>query len=185
MKVKDLAQRKCMPVSQYAEYLVKNEIVESTMTPDKVIRLLHELACEALVLAEKAAKAGGDSPHKAELRRFVTDSRIFKLATEALMAKEDAAILKACMLLDKTYDEKKGSAFLKKMEKSVQLYKKLHDLGQVCYSKASFRITWKNGLKEFQNDLAAQKKWLEGFTSPKTSPKLETLSIPKGGMEDK
>jgi len=51
MNVKDLAQRKCMPVTQYAEYLVKNETVDTAMTPDRVIRLLHELACEALELA--------------------------------------------------------------------------------------------------------------------------------------
>ena len=159
MQVDDLEQRKCMPVSQYAEYLVKGEVVDACLTPDKVIRLLHDLACESVALAEKAVEAAGDSPHKVELERFVTDSKIFKLATEALMAKEDAAILKARMLLEGNYSQQAG-AFIKKMEESVQIYQKLHDLGMSCYTKASFRITWRNGLNEFKGDLAKQKKWL-------------------------
>jgi len=160
MQVKDLEQRKCMPVSQYAGYLEKGEKVEACLTPDKVIRLLNDLACEALELAEKAIKAAGESPHKVELQRFVTDSRIFKLATEALMAKEDAAILKACMLLKGEYAGEQADAFLKKMEESVQIYQTLHDLGQACYTRASFRVTWKNGLGEFKADLAKQRKWI-------------------------
>ena len=161
MGVKQLEQRKCMPVTQYAEYLVKGEPVESNLTPDKVVRLLNELAIEALALAQGAEEAA-DSPYKAELRRFVTDSRIFKLATEALMAKEDAAILKACMLQKKEYDKEQVDDFIEKMEASVQIYQKLHDLGQSCYTKASFRITWTNGLNEFKADLDRQRAWASG-----------------------
>jgi hypothetical protein len=120
---------------------LKGQPVASSLTPDRVIRLLNELACEALVIAEEAVKAAAP-PHKAELGRFVTDSRIFKLATEALTAKEDAAILKACMLQKKEYDKAEVEAFIEKMKASVHFYQQLHDLGQSCYTKASFRITW-------------------------------------------
>ncbi|MCX6997352.1 MAG: hypothetical protein NTV49_09755 [Kiritimatiellaeota bacterium] len=162
MQVKDLGQRKCMPVSQFAAYLARHEPVESAMTPDKVVRLLHDLACEALALAEQAVQAAGDSPHKPELQRFLTDSRIFKLATEALMAKEDAAMIKASLLLAGKHDEKQAATFLAKMEESVRIYQELHDLGQACYTKASFEIDWNSGLKEFMNDLTAQKKMDQG-----------------------
>jgi hypothetical protein len=162
MNVDGLEQRTCMPVTQYATYLTKNLPVESAMTPDKVSDLLYELACEALDLAEIAA-AAGDAPHKAELHRFVTDSQIFKLATEALRAKEHATILKACMLLENSYDEKRADAFLKKMEESVQIYQTLSDLGNSAYERASFCISWKEGLDEFTKDLKTQQDWLNGF----------------------
>ena len=160
MQVKDLESRHCMPVTQYAGYLEKGEPVDGCLTPDKVIRLLHDLALESLELAEKALKAAGDTPHTSELQRFVTDSQIFKLATEALMAKEDAAILKARMLLKEKYTPAEAEEFIKKMEESVAIYQKLHDLGQACYTRASFRITWKHGLGEFKGDLEAQRKWI-------------------------
>lgn len=160
MQVKDLEQRHCMPVTQYAGYLEKGEPVDGCLTPDKVIRLLHDLAIESLELAEQALIASGESPHQSELKRFVTDSQIFKLATEALMAKEDAAILKARMLLKENYTPADAEAFLKKMEESVQIYQKLHDLGQACYVRASFCVSWKHGLNEFKGDLEAQKKWI-------------------------
>ncbi len=160
MQVQDLEQRHCMPVTQYAGYLEKGEPVDSSLTPDKVIRLLHDLAIESLALAERALKAAGGTPHTSELERFVTDSQIFKLATEALMAKQDAAILKARMLLKGEYAAEDAAAFIQKMEESVAIYQKLHDLGQTCYTRASFRITWKNGLDEFKGDLAKQRKWI-------------------------
>jgi len=160
MQVKDLEQRTCMPVTQYAGYLEKGEPVDGSLTPDKVIRLLHDLAVESLDLAERALKAAGDSPHTSELGRFVNDSRIFKLATEAMMAKEDAAILKARMLLKTNVTPAEAEAFLKKMEESVASYQKLHDLGEACYTRASFRVSWKQGLNEFKGDLEKQRKWI-------------------------
>jgi len=175
MKVEDLAQRKCMPVSQYAEHLVKGEAVESALTPDKVVRLLHDLACESLALAKKAEKAVGHSPHQAELHRFVQDSQIFKLATEALMAKEDAAILKACILLKGEASDEEAEAFLKDMNDSVRIYEKLHQLGQSCYTQASFRTNWSHGHSQFRADLAKQRAWLAGFN--KQAPYLPPGSI--------
>jgi hypothetical protein len=164
MQVKDIAQRKSMPVSQYAGYLVKKENVESAMTPNKVIQLFNELANEALTLAKKAESAAKESPHKAELHRFVSDSKIFKLATETMIAKEEAAILKACMLLEKSCTEKQANDFIQYMEKSVMKYEELYNLGQASYSKASFRMDWSVGLKEFEDDLQKQRNWLKKFT---------------------
>ena len=48
------------------------------------------------------------------------------------------------------------------MEESVHIYQQLHDLGQSCYVKASFRITWANGLNEFKADLDKQRAWASG-----------------------
>ena len=129
------------------------------MVPDKVCTLLYELACESVDLAERAVTAAGNSSHREELQRFVSDSYIFKHATEALQSKQDAAILKACMLLENRYDEKKAEEFIRKMEESVQRCQKLFDLADASYHKASFLTEWKDGLDQFTGDLKRQREW--------------------------
>lgn len=179
MQVKDLAQRKTMPVSQYAGYLIKNETIDFALAPDKIIRLLNELAHESLDLAIKAANSAENTANKEELNRFVNDSRIFVLATETMMAKEEAAILKACMLLENKYPKQQADDFLAKMEESVKKYKELYDLGQASYIKASFRMDWAPGLKEFEEDLQKQRDWLNKLKKQYNAVKVrgDTLII--------
>ncbi|MGE4587762.1 MAG: hypothetical protein AB7D05_10515, partial [Mangrovibacterium sp.] len=161
IQVENLAQRKCMPVSQYARYLVKNENVESALTPDKVIPLLTELADEALTLARKADSIAVKSPYRSEIHRFVIDSEILKLATETMTTKEEAVIMKACMLLENDFSKQKTDEFIEKMEESVDRYKKLYHLGQASYIKASFMMDWSKGLNEFKDDLKKQQEWID------------------------
>ncbi|GAI37059.1 unnamed protein product, partial [marine sediment metagenome] len=105
MGVEDLQQRHCMPVSQYAQYLEAGKEVTSTMTPDKVVRLLNKLATESLMLAREMEAACTNPAFKPELHRFVTDSEMYVLATQAMIHKENAAIGKARMLLSGSQDK--------------------------------------------------------------------------------
>jgi len=164
MAVEDLAQRHCMPVSQYAENLEAAKPVTSCMTPDKVIRLLHKLANESLTLAREMEAACGDPSRKPELHRFVTDSQMYVLATQAMIHKEDAAIIKARMLLSGS--AAKADAFMGEMEASVRSYEQLAALTDKTYHYANGlrRYHWsKQGIDQWLKDLALQKKWLEEF----------------------
>jgi hypothetical protein len=167
MQIKDIAQRHCMPVSQYAEYLERGEEVAGALTPDRVIRLLHKMAQEALELARAAVAAGATGPHTDELERFVTDGELYVLATQAMIHKEDAAILKARMLLSKKTDT--ADEFLREMEQSVAVYEQLSKLTDGTYHWANDLRPgqrWSyQGLAEFRKDLADQKTWIEAFTA--------------------
>ncbi len=164
MAVEDLAQRHCMPVSQYAENLEAARPVKTCMTPDKVVRLLHKLANESLTLAREMEAACADPARKPELHRFVTDSRMYVLATEAMIHKEDAAIIKARMLLSGSPGQ--ADAFMREMQASVRVYEQLAALTDETYHYANGlrRYHWsKQGIDQWRKDLALQKKWLEEF----------------------
>lgn len=168
MGVDDLEQRHCMPVSQYAQYLESGKKATATMTPDKVVRLLHKLANESLTLAQQMEAACTDPELRPELHRFVTDSEMYVLATQAMIHKENAAIGKARMLLSGKSDH--ADAFLREIEASVKVYEKLAKLtdGTYHFANGLRRYHWsKQGIAEFRQDLAAQKKWLEDFKTPK------------------
>jgi hypothetical protein len=162
----ELTERLSMPVAQYAEALSRGQRVTEAMTPDKVCDLLCELADEAMTSATAAQASAKDPDKKAELGRFVTDSQLYVLATKALRHKVSAAIGKARML--QTGHADLGSAFIRDMEQSVQLYEKLAKLTDRTYRNANDLMGrhWKReGLNEFKKDLATQKKWLKGFKS--------------------
>jgi hypothetical protein len=108
----------------------------------------------------------GAQADKEELRRFVNDSEMYVLATQAMIHKENAAILKARMLQSNKAD--KGAEFIREMEASVEVVRKLAALttGTYLYGNDLMPTHWKDKtLKEFTGDLAAQKKWLESFGS--------------------
>jgi len=164
--VEDLAQRHCMPVSQYAECLEAGKPVTDAMTPDKVTRLLHTRAEESLTLAREMEAACADPARKPELRRFVTDSQMYALATEAMIHKEDAAIFKARMLLSNKAD--KADEFMREMEASVTVYEQLAALTDDTYHFANglYGRHWsREGIGEFRNDLQKQQEWLKKFKS--------------------
>ncbi|MCU0779081.1 MAG: hypothetical protein MUF86_15640 [Akkermansiaceae bacterium] len=163
MGVADLAQRHVMPVSQYAKLLEQGGDTGATMTPDKAVRLLHQLAKESLAIAEAMQAACTDSAHLPELRRFVSDSKIYVLATQAMMHKEDAAILKARMLAGGAKAEH-AAGFLREMEASAAVYQELATLADQAYLFANGlrRYRWsQQGIAEFKADLERQKKWLQ------------------------
>ncbi len=164
--VADLEQRHCMPVTQYAQYLERGEEVDSAMTPERAARLLNKLAVESVELARAAEAAVAEGPDKEELRRFVNDSEMYVLATQAMIHKENAAILKARMLQSNKAD--KGAEFIREMEASVEVVRKLAALttGTYLYGNDLVQSHWKDKTQwEFQGDLAAQRKWLESFGS--------------------
>ncbi len=104
MGIPDLEQRHCMPVSQYAKLLEEGSPADQSLVPDKVIALLNELAKESLEIANQslsiAKKSDVSEENKNELERFVTDSKLYMLSTEVMIHKEQAAILKARMLIN-------------------------------------------------------------------------------------
>jgi hypothetical protein len=164
MGVENLAQRHCMPVSQYAGYLERGIEVKATMTPDRVVYLLNKLAHESLLLAEQMEAACSDPTRKPELQRFVTDSKIYVLATQAMIHRENAAILKARMLL--SGNAGMAPEFLNEMEASVTVYEELAMVADAAYLFANGlrRYTWsKDGLNEFRDDLILQQEWVKGF----------------------
>ena len=86
---------------------------------------------------------------------------MYVLATEALRHKVQAAILKQRMILDPK--AKLGAEFLRHMEQSVEVYQKLAELTSTTYLYGNdLNAThWKReGIQEFKDDLAQQKKWL-------------------------
>lgn len=158
-----LAERLSMPVAQYAAELAGGRTVTSAMTPDKVCDLLCDLAKESLAAA-KAAEAAAGLAEKEELGRFVTDSQMYVLATEALRHKVQAAILKQRMILDPK--AKLGAEFLRQMEQSVEVYQKLAELTSATYlygNDLNASHWQREGIKEFKDDLAKQKKWLSSI----------------------
>ena len=80
---------------------------------------------------------------------------------------EDAAILKARMLLSKKTDT--ADEFLREMEQSVAVYEQLSKLTDGTYHWANDLRPgqrWSyQGLAEFRKDLADQKTWIEAFTA--------------------
>lgn len=168
MGIEHLAQRHVMPVTQYAALLEKGVKATSTMTPDKAVRLLHRLAEESLQIARQMVALGKAPEKQAELRRFVTDSQIYALATRAMIHKQDAAILKARMLASGTQDH--AEAFLREMEASVQVYEQLASQADGAYHFANGlrQYQWsREGIREFRSDLQKQKQWLAG-AAPET-----------------
>lgn len=166
MGVENLEQRHCMPVSQYAQFLEKGRKVSSTMIPDKVVSLLHKLAIESLALAQQMEAACSDPAFIPELKRFVTDSKMYVLATEAMIHKENAAILKAQMLLSGKAD--KAVDFLNEMEASLKVYKELASIADNAYLFANGlrQYHWsEDGIEEFQTDLQTQGDWLKEFAN--------------------
>lgn len=179
MGVEDLAQRHVMPVSQYAKALEEGKEPDAAMTPDKAVRLLHKLAEEGLEIAKKMEALCQDKEKKAGLRRFVSDSEIYVLATQAMIHKQDAAILKARMLAGNQTDDM-AKTFLAEMEASVQVYEELAKLADSAYLFANGlrRYTWsRQGLGEFRRDLDRQKQWLAKQTG---TTRHEIL--PNGGI---
>lgn len=163
----ELTERISMPVTQYAETLSAGLEVTEAMTPDKACDLLCELADEALRSARAAQAAVTDSPVKAELDRFVSDSQMYVLATRALGHKVAAAILKARML--RAGDANLGDEFLRHMQESVAVYEELAQLTDRTYRNANDLMGrhWRReGLTEFRNDLAAQRAWLAALKQP-------------------
>ncbi len=159
-----LTERLSMPVAQYAAELSAGREVTDAMTPDKVCDLLCELAAEALEAAREAYAAADDPGAKDELARFVTDSQMYVLATEALRHKVQAAILKARMAHTGRADL--AEPFREHMERSVAAYERLAELTARTYRNANDLMGrhWsREGLAEFRNDLAAQVAWLEDF----------------------
>ncbi len=160
----ELTERLSMPVAQYAEALAAGREVTEAMTPDKVCDLLCELAEESLEAARAAQAAAPNPDTKAELGRFVTDSRMYVLATRALRHKVNAAILKARMT--HTGQAHLVELFRDHVEQSVTVYEELAELTGRTYRNANDLMGrhWnREGLAEFRNDLAAQLAWLEGF----------------------
>ena len=152
------------------------------MTPDKLVRLLHQMAQESLSLAQEMETLNTTPAHRAELRRFVTDSEMYVLATQAMIHKEDAAILKAKMLLSGSRDQAK--AFIHEMESSVAVYEKLAALTDTTYLIANglrgYRWS-RQGIAEFRKDLKAQQAWLGGeYLEHAEMTKQENL--PSGGI---
>ena len=92
-----LTRRVSMPVSQYADELVTGRTVNDAMTPDRVCDLLCDLAREGLAAA-KDAQAADRAETREELGRFMSDSEMYVLATNALRHKVQAAILKGRIL---------------------------------------------------------------------------------------
>ena len=174
--IADLAQRHCMPVSQYADALAAGRTVTEAMTPDKVASLLNTLAKESLALARGAVQHAGDPDTTKELERVVTDSEMYVLATEALRHKVQAALLKARMLRGG------GSAlretFAGHMAQSVKAYQKLAGLTQRTYLHGNdlMGTHWQpHGLREFQQDLSRQRAWLTRFNK-------QPLVLPDGSV---
>jgi hypothetical protein len=160
-----LAQRVSMPVQQYAEALNDKREVPDAMTPDKVCDLLCQLASESLAAAKTAQTTAGKAARE-EAGRFVTDSEMYVLATEALKHKVLAALCKAQML--KSADKSLAASFTKQMEESVAAYEKLAALTDRTYLFGNDLggTHWKTqGLREFQQDLKTQQAWLAKFTS--------------------
>jgi hypothetical protein len=158
----ELNGRISMPVTQYAGELSAGKQVTSAMTPDKVCELLCKLADEALAKAQAALTAATDVDTKAELDRFVSDSKMYVLSTRALRHKVNAAILKARMLQAANADQ--ASEFLRHMEQSVEVYEDLARLTDQTYRNSNDLMGrhWKReGLDEFRQDLTAQKNWLD------------------------
>jgi len=140
--------------------------VTATMTPDKVVRLLGKLAAESLTLAQKMEAAWTNPTLQPELHRFVTDSQMYVLATQAMIHKENAAIAKARMLISGS--SRKADEFLHEMEASLKVYEKLAVLTDKTYHFANGlrQYRWsKQGIAESREDLAAQKKRLEDFAA--------------------
>jgi len=168
LDVDDLEQRHVMPVSQYAALLEQDKPVDQALAPDKTVELLNTLAKESLALARQAVQAANEARLSketiAELERFVSDSQLYVLATEAMMHKEAAAILKARMIISGKTDL--ADAFLKRMEQSVASYRKLAELTKDTYLHGNDlrRDHWRDrGIGEFKSDLSTQRKWAEKF----------------------
>ena len=168
MGIPDLEQRHCMPVSQYAKLLEEGGPIDQALVPDNVIALLNALAKESLEIANRALsfakKSGVGEENKKELERFVTDSKLYILSTEVMLHKEQAAILKARMLLNSNsgYEEQ----FLYHMEQSVKIYEELAEFtsGTYLHGNDLMGSHWKDvGLKEFEDDLQRQRDWLNEF----------------------
>ncbi len=179
MGVENLAQRHCMPVSQYAALLESGKTTAPTMTPDKVVRLLGKLATESLTLAEEMEAACTDPAIRPELQRFVADSEMYVLATQTMIHREDAAILKARMLLSGSAD--KAGDFLREMEASVKVYEKLAELtdGTYHFANGYRQYRWSNaGIAEFRKDLTDQRAWLESLEPiPEGAIRVEAESM--------
>jgi len=180
--INDLEQCHCMPVSQYAKALEEGTSIDFAMTPDKTASLLNALAKESLELARNAVKHANDSgftdENREEMERFVTDSEMYVLATQTMIHKEQAAILKSRILIKP--DSKLPEQFLESMEQSVISYKKLAALTTTTYLHGNDfqKSHWKDsGLKEFQNDLTKQRAWIEKGPPPGHSRILDDGSL--------
>ncbi len=174
-----LTERLSMPVAQYAAELSAGREVTDAMTPDKVCDELCLLAAEALEAAREAHAAADDPGARDELARFVTDSEMYVLATEALRHKVRAAILKARMTHTGRADL--VEPFREHMEQSVAVYEELAELTGRTYRNANDLMGrhWnREGLAEFRNDLATQLEWLEGFEPlPKGAIRVEAEAM--------
>ena len=179
MGIKDLEQRHSMPVSQYATFLEEGGGDAPTMTPDKVVLLLNKLAKESLAVAREMEAACTDEALKPEMHRYVTDSEMYVFATQAMIHKENAAILKARMLIRNRPDF--ADEFIKEMEASIAVYKKLVELttGTYLYSHELYGRHWSNeGIGEFKRDLESQKKWIANFIATADSAALKSKKKP-------
>jgi hypothetical protein len=160
-----LTQRISMPVAQYAAELSSGREVINAMTPDKVCDMLCILAAEALKKALVAQDAISDPADREELNRFVSDSRMYVLATEALRHKVQAAIIKARILYTGQTDM--AELFIDHLEKAVAVYEDLAALTDQTYRNANDLMGrhWKReGLAEFRKDLSDQQVWIKALT---------------------
>lgn len=179
MGIKNLEQRHSMPVSQYAAFLEEGGKDAPCMTPDKVVLLFNTLAKESLRIAREMEAACTDDAWKPELQRYVTDSEMYVLATQALIHKENAAIFKARMLMRNKPDF--ADEFIKEMEASVAVYEKLVELttGTYLYCHELYGRHWSNeGIGAFKKDLERQKAWMDPFIATGESRAVQAKPKP-------
>jgi len=177
MGIQDIEQRHSMPVTQYAQFLEAGKTDAPTMTPDKVVLLLNQLAKESLVIAQEMEAACTDEALKPELQRYVTDSEMYVFATQAMIHRENAAILKARMLIRNRPDL--ADEFIKEMEASVAVYEKLVELttGTYLYCHELYGRHWSNeGIGAFKGDLAKQTQWIANFIATGDSGAVKPAS---------
>lgn len=163
MGVSNLANRICLPTTQYAPYVAAATTVDFALTPDNVLLLLEDLASDALGYAQAAIAANSDSQFDAELARFESDSNIYVSAVSAMKDKQSAAIMKAVMLYNDVYPEQDKTDFLALMSSSVTKYQTLKSLGEAAYTEAGLLYNWADGLAEFQSDLTTQTNWINSL----------------------
>ena len=177
MGILDIEQRHSMPVTQYAKFLEEGKTDAPTMTPDKVVMILNQLAKESLVIAQEMEEACTNDSLKTELHRYFTDSKMYVFATQAMIHRENAAILKARMLIRNNPDQ--ADEFIKEMESSVAVYKQLVELtkGTYLYGHEFNGRHWSNeGIGAFEGDLAKQKKWIAHFIATGDSGNVKPVS---------
>lgn len=154
-----LASRQTMPLVQFADSLARGAPPAATLTPDKVVELLAELAEESLALAQRARQAATANQDEGE--RFISDSQALVYVTQAWRHKILAAIEKRVLLRGGGPEHRQ--AFRRHLDESLAVYRKLVALTDQTYVNATdmlLRLNWHNGLASFVADAEQQQAWL-------------------------